>query len=151
MPGVHAGRPGAGGGVKKVGLVLLQLSPQPRSLIEKAAYPWEVQRRSPSFPPEVPKPIFEPPQPWKTMTREYAPSGPLAGAGGKATLTSIGTPSKAGTVVALPPHSRTPSAATVQGTAPPKTLGIAACAAGAKRRPPQYRSAPLPCASAERG
>jgi hypothetical protein len=51
-------------------------------------------------------------------------------------LTSIGTPSKVGTVVALPPHSRTPSAATVHGTAPPKTLGIAACAAGAKARAP---------------
>jgi hypothetical protein len=60
------------------------------------------------------------------------------GSGGKATLTSIGTPSKVGTVLrgALLPHSRTPSPATLQVTAPPNTLGIAAWALGTSASAP---------------
>src|SRR3954452_10787546 len=51
------------------------------------------------------------------MTAGYGPSGPDAGAGGKATSTSIGTPSNVFTVLrgsAL--QNRTPSACTVHGT-----------------------------------
>ena len=65
------------------------------------------------------------------------PSGPEAGSGGKATLTSIGTPSKALLVLRglVLPQKRTPSPCTVQLTSPLKTLVIAALAAGAKVNP----------------
>src|SRR3954464_5211931 len=81
-----------------------------------------------------------PPHRWNIMIRGYGPSGPLAGAGGTATRTSIGTSSKDGTVLrgragteAASSHSRTPFDCTAQATGVPdavNTPGIAACAAG---------------------
>ena len=77
------------------------------------------------------------------MISGYGPSGPLGGAGGNATRTSIGTPSKVLTVLrAVPPgfpaivwsHSRTPLPCTAQGIGfgvAVKTLVIVAFAAGA--------------------
>jgi hypothetical protein len=58
------------------------------------------------------------------MTKGYGPSGPLAGSGGNATRTSIGTPSNVFTVLlAVPPglpamvwsHRRTPLPCTAHG------------------------------------
>src|SRR4051794_38483646 len=79
--------------------------------------------------------IFEPPQPWKMPITGYGPSGPLAGAGGSATETSIGVPSKLGTVAAPVPQKRWPLACTVQATAPPMTLLIAASAVAGTSNP----------------
>ena len=60
------------------------------------------------------------------MISGKSPSGPEAGSGGKATLTSIGTPSKALLVLRglVLPQKRTPSACTAQLTSPLKTLVI---------------------------
>src|SRR6185503_6163836 len=45
-----------------------------------------------------------PAYPWNSMIIGYGPSGPLTGSGGKATRTSIGTPSNVFTVLrAVPP------------------------------------------------
>ncbi len=80
---------------------------------------------------------FEPPHPWKRPTTGKLPSGPLAGAGGKPTLMSIGAPSK---VVKMPEQWRWPALApvwTVQVISPPAplgTLGIVACAAEGSER-----------------
>src|SRR5215210_4065632 len=65
------------------------------------------------------------------MTSGKSPSGPLAGSGGNATLTSMGTPSHAGVVLrgALDPQKRTPLGCSAQATSPPNTDVIAAEAA----------------------
>src|SRR5918994_6915947 len=76
------------------------------------------------------------------MIRGKSPSGPESGSGGRATLTSIGTPSQVGTVLRVVvlrvpvPHSRTPSVSSLQARAPPNTLGIAAWALGASPSAP---------------
>ena len=81
-------------------------------------------------PPDVTDSLL-PPQPWKTPTTGKSPSGPLAGAGGKPTLMSIGAPSK---VVKMPEQWRWPAFApvwTVQVMSPPAPLGMFGIAAGA--------------------
>src|SRR5215212_883268 len=77
------------------------------------------------------------------MISGYGPSGPEAGSGGKATRTSIGTPSNAGTVLrAVPPglpaivwsQRRTPVPCTAHGIGAAvllKTLVIVALAGAA--------------------
>src|SRR5512145_3096965 len=77
---------------------------------------------------------FDPPQPWNTPMIGKSPSGPIAGAGGKPTFTSIGAPSK---VVKMPAQWRSPLFApdwTVQGTEPPKTSEMVAPAPDAVAR-----------------
>jgi hypothetical protein len=71
---------------------------------------------------------FMPPQPWKYPMVGYGPSGPLEGVGGRKTFVSIFVPSK---VWVAPLQTRTPDAWVVQGASPPKTLVVAAPAAGA--------------------
>src|SRR5256885_10560095 len=66
---------------------------KPRSLIEKTAKPWSRKGCI------VPGSTLEPPYPWPMMISGYGPSDPDEGAGGKATLTSIGTPSHVFVVV----------------------------------------------------
>src|SRR3954453_191610 len=66
------------------------------------------------------------------MISGYGPSGPDAGAGGKAALTSSGMPSKVFVVERglVLPQKRTPSDWTEQLTSPPKTLAMLAPADG---------------------
>src|SRR5262245_16811336 len=80
------------------------------------------------------------------MISGHGPSGPLAGSGGNATRTSIGTPSKVGTVLrAVPPgfpaivwsHRRTPLTCVAHGIGAAvleKTFVMAASARGAITR-----------------
>src|SRR5205085_10667229 len=75
---------------------------------------------------------FEPPQPWNMPTTGYGPSGlPSVGAGGNATLTSSGMPSKLGICAVDVPQNRCPDACTAQLTGDAvfvNTCGIAASA-----------------------
>src|SRR3954452_17014182 len=80
------------------------------------------------------------------MISGYGPSGPLAGSGGNATRTSIGTPSKVGTVLRFRPpglpamvwsHRRTPVPCVAQGigaAVAEKTFVMVALACGAITR-----------------
>src|SRR3954453_23437160 len=79
--------------------------------------------------------LFEPPRPRERPLTGYGLSGPLAGAGGNATETSIGVPSKLATVAAPVPQKRWPLACTAQATAPPMTLSIAASAVAGTSNP----------------
>src|SRR6185312_12026628 len=86
---------------------------------------------------------FAPAYPWNSMIIGYGPSGPLTGSGGKATRTSIGTPSKVATVLRrVPPglpaivwsQRRTPLPCTAHGIGAAvfeNTFVIAALADGA--------------------
>jgi hypothetical protein len=73
------------------------------------------------------------------------PSVPLAGAGGNATLTSMGTPSKAFDVLrgVVEPQKRTPSPWTSQVTSPPKTLAMSACAAAGATSAPTHTASTM--------
>src|SRR5436305_6736826 len=87
------------------------------------------------------------------MTSGYGPSGPEAGAGGKAAFTSIGIPSKVLVVLRglVLPQKRTPPLWIVQLTSPPNTLVMVASAAGAAAseaiatiRTASFRMGPFP-------
>ena len=90
---------------------------------------------------------MEPPQPWKMPTTGKSPSGPLAGAGGKPTLMSIGAPSK---VVKMPEQWRWPALAplwTVHVMSPPAPFGMFGIAASAADGSASAPSTPASVAS----
>src|SRR3954447_19829462 len=102
-------------------------APQPRSVIENTAYP----RVSARWTSGLLGSSFVPPQPWKIPITGYGPSAPSTGAGGNATETSIGTPSKLGICAVVVPHQRCPDPWTAQLTGDAvfvNTCGIAASA-----------------------